>query len=75
MKVKVRCIMPKGYTDLELKKHINFEDEFEVELIRAQYLEENGAVEILESEIKEVPVEEAKEIVKKSRGRRKKSEE
>lgn len=91
MKVKVRCIMPKGYTDLELKRHIDFEEEFEVELIRAQYLEENGAVQILPdtekvevkeptrlleiSEIKPVPVEKAKEIVKKSRGRKKKSEE
>lgn len=75
MKVKVRCIMPKGYTDMELKRHIDFEDEFEVELIRAQYLEENGAVKILESVIKPVPVEKAKEILKKTRGRKKKSEE
>ena len=82
MKVRVKCIMKNGYDDMQLKRHINLNEEFETELIRAEFLEENNAVKILgevekktEKEIVEVPVEKAKEIVKKTRGRKKKSEE
>ncbi len=60
MKVKVRCIRENGYDDVELKRHINFEDEYIVDKLRADFLVENKAVEILE-EIKE---EVKKDIVK-----------
>lgn len=55
MKAKVKCIMSNGYDDLELGRHIILGEEFEVDLMRAEYLKDNNAVEILE-EIK--PVEE-----------------
>lgn len=76
MKVKVRCIMAKGYDDMELKKHINCGDEFICDLERGEYLKANKAIEILE-EIKEEVKKEAEEVVvqePKKRGRRKKEE-
>lgn len=48
MKAKVKCIMPRGYNDLELKRKINCGEEYIVEKERAEYLAENNAVEILE---------------------------
>jgi len=52
MQVKVKCIMENGYDDMELGKHIKCGDEFIVDQLRAEYLRDNKAVEILE-EIKE----------------------
>ena len=55
MKVKAKCIMPRGYDDLELKRHIEEDEIFFVEDTsiqlakdRAEYLEKNKAIEILE---------------------------
>lgn len=47
-KVWVRCIKTRGYDDIQLKKHIVFNDKYVVKLDRAEYLEKNKAVEILE---------------------------
>ena len=48
MEVKVKCIRPSGYNDIQLKKFISFGEEFIVEKERAEYLVENNAVKILE---------------------------
>lgn len=55
--VKVKCIYDPFYDDIELKRRIFKGEEFVVEESRAEYLKENGAVEILE-EIKEEPIKE-----------------
>lgn len=47
MRVKVKCIRTAGYTDLELNRHINFNEEFEVEEERAEFLKNHNAVEII----------------------------
>ncbi len=44
---KVRCIRHEGYDDIELGRHIDYREEFEVNKLRAEYLEENKAIEIL----------------------------
>ena len=48
MLVKVRCIMTKGYDDIELGRHINFGEEYIVKETRADYLKQNNAVEFIE---------------------------
>ena len=49
MKVKVKCIMKPYYDDLQLKRRIKEGEEFTIEDIdRAEYLEKNNAVKILE---------------------------
>ena len=77
MKVRVKCIMQKGYDDMQLGRHISLDEEFETEFIRAQYLEEHNAVRILGEVKKEVKEEEPikEEPAKKPRGRKKKVEE
>ena len=52
MKIKVKCILKGGYDDIQLKKHVNQEEEYIVDFERAEYLRENNAVVFLE-EIKE----------------------
>lgn len=52
MRVKVKCILKGGYDDIQLKKHINQDEEYIVDFERAEYLKENNAVIFLE-EIKE----------------------
>ena len=83
MKVIVKCIRRAGYDDVELKRHINFNEEFEVEKERADFLVENKAVEIIcecveqpKTEILETEkevVEETKEIVKEEVKKNKKN--
>ena len=73
MQVRVKCIMENGYDDMELGRHIKNGEEYEVNKIRAEYLRENKAVEILE-EIKEEKKEEIKEdIVKEEKPKAKKT--
>ena len=47
MKAKVKCIMLEGYYDTVLGRDIAYGEEFEVDKIRAEYLEQNKAVKIL----------------------------
>lgn len=61
MNVKVKCI--KEYEDMEIGKHINVGDIYEVNKIRAEYLADNNAVEILE-EIKKEEVVDKDSIAK-----------
>jgi len=46
--VKVKCIRHGGYTDLELKRLVKYDEEFICKKDRADYLVENNAVVILE---------------------------
>lgn len=62
MKVKVECIKEGGYKDIELKRHINKGEQFVVEKERADYLEENNAVKILEIIQEPKPVKENKKV-------------
>lgn len=48
MLVKVRCIMKNGYDDIELGRHIQLDEEYVVKENRAEYLRNNGAIEIIE---------------------------
>lgn len=47
-KVWVKCIKTRGYDDIQLNKHIIFNQKYVVKLERAEYLEENDVVKILE---------------------------
>ena len=47
-KVKVRCIRPVGYFDMVLNKTVMRNEEFITDRTRAEYLEENNAVVIVE---------------------------
>ena len=66
MKAKVQCIMRNGYDDMELGRHINY-NEIIAELLeqdRAEYLESKNAVRILEYiNVEESKKEEIKEVV------------
>lgn len=46
--VNVKCIMHEGYDDVELGRHINYQEEYVVDKVRANYLEDNNAIIILE---------------------------
>ena len=48
MKVKVKCTKLKGYDDIQLKRHIEYNEEYIVEKERADYLKQHNAIEILE---------------------------
>lgn len=86
MKVKVKCVKANGYFDVELKRHINFSEEFILENERAEYLKEHKAIEILGKVKEEVPIiknvdetvekikESAKEEVKKAKKTKKKKD-
>ena len=44
----VECIRRNGYDDMEIGKHIKYEEQFIVTYDRAEYLVDNGAVKIIE---------------------------
>ena len=48
MKVKVKCTKINGYDDIQLKRHIKYNEEYIVEKERAEYLKQHNAIEILE---------------------------
>jgi len=53
MKVKVKCTKINGYDDIQLKRHIKYNEEYIVEKERAEYLKQHNAIEILEEVIDE----------------------
>ena len=67
MLVKVKCIMENGYEDMELGRHIKCGEIYEVNKIRADYLKDHNAVEILETVEPEKVEEPIKEEIKKPR--------
>ena len=62
MKAKVECIKEAGYRDLQLKRFVNKGEQFVVDKERADYLEENNAVKILEVIQDPKPVEKVKKV-------------
>lgn len=51
--VTVKCACEPGYTDIELNRYIKQNEEFDVNKIRAEYLESIGFVKIIKKEVQE----------------------